>query len=173
MSKAILKKELQKLTKEQLVEQILDLYSKNKTVKTFYNFYLNPKDEKGLLEKCKKEIRKEFNVESPMRAGLKFSVAKRAISELKSLQALPEIIAYAMLYLAECACEFTAKWGDMDEPFYNATYNNFRASLEFMSKHNLLDNFKLRAKQCLKWASLCGYGFAEDVEDVYYKYYES
>jgi len=38
MSKTALKKELQQLTKEQLVEQVLDLYSKNKSVKTFYDF---------------------------------------------------------------------------------------------------------------------------------------
>jgi len=45
MSKVSLKKELQRLTKEQLVEQILDLYEKNKAVKEFYDFYLNPKNE--------------------------------------------------------------------------------------------------------------------------------
>lgn len=33
MSKAKLKKELQQLTKEQLIEQILDLYASNKLVK--------------------------------------------------------------------------------------------------------------------------------------------
>jgi len=48
MSKAKLKKELSSLTKEQLVEQILDLYDKNKAVKEFYDFYLNPRNEKEL-----------------------------------------------------------------------------------------------------------------------------
>ena len=38
MSKLALKKELQRLTKEQLVEQIFDLYDKNKAVKEFSNF---------------------------------------------------------------------------------------------------------------------------------------
>ena len=62
MSKAKLKKELNNLTKEQLMEQILDLYDKNKAVKEFYDFYLNPVNEKELVEKYKKLIRKEFNV---------------------------------------------------------------------------------------------------------------
>jgi hypothetical protein len=151
MSKTALKKELQKLTKEQLVEQVLDLYGKNKSVKTFYDFYLSPKNERILLEKCKKSIRREFNMDSPERANLKFSVAKRAVSELRDLQVSPESIADAMLYIAECACEFTAEWGDMDEPFYTAAWNNFRAALKFIDKHGLLDDFKLRAEQCLKW----------------------
>ena len=165
MSKTALKKELQQLTKEQLVEQVLDLYSKNKSVKTFYDFYLNPKNEIELLEKCKRAIRKEFNVENPMRAGLKFSVAKRAIAELKGLQVSSETIADAMLYLAESTCEFTSEWGDMDESFYTSAWNNFGAALEFMDKYSLLDNFQLRVKQCVKWASPCGYGFADSIVD--------
>lgn len=171
MSQITLKKELLKLTKEQLVAQVLDLYGKNKSVKTFYDLYLDPQSEKELLKKCKKVICKEFNMERPEQAGLKFSVAKRAISELKDLQTSPEIIADAMLYLAETACEFTSEWGDMDEPFYIAAWNNFGAALRFMDKHDLLADFKLRAGQCVIWASACGYGFASDIADVYYEYY--
>jgi hypothetical protein len=105
MSKSALKKELLKLTKEQLVEQILDLYEKNKSIKEFYDFYLNPHNEKELMDKYKKIIRKEFNVERPERSDEKFSVAKKAISEFKSLQPSPEALADVMLFLPESACE--------------------------------------------------------------------
>lgn len=172
MSKSALKKELQKLTKEQLVEQILDLYDKNKSVKEFYDFYLNPKNEKELAEKYKKAIRKEFNIEKPERAGLKYSVAKRAISDFKDLQPSPEALADVMLTLPECACEFTYEYGDMEESFYNGAYNNYLTALKFIAKHDLLDAFKLRAEQCVKWASPCGYGFADDIASVYYDYYQ-
>lgn len=172
MSKAALKKELQKLSKEQLIEQILDLYDKNKSIKEFYDFYLNPRSENNLAEKYKKLIRKEFDVENPMQAGLKFSVAKHAISDFKGLQPSPEALADVMLFLPECACEFTYNYGDMEEQFYNGAYNNFSAALKFIAKHNLLDSFKLRAKQCVEWASPCGYGFADEIADVYYDYYQ-
>lgn len=171
MSKTALKNELQKLGKEQLIKQILDLYSKNKTVKAFYDFYLNPTNEKDLLEKCKQTIRKEFNVEQPERAKLKFSVAKRSIATLKELQTSPESVADAMLYLAECACEFTYNWGDMEESFYNGAYNNFKSALKFIHQNQLLEQFQNRAKQCVAWASPCGYGFADDIEMVYDEYY--
>lgn len=167
MSKAALKRELQKLTKEQLVEQILDMYDKNKAVKELYNFYLNPKNETELAEKYKKIIYKEFNLKNPMIAGLKFSVAKRAIADFRDLQPSPDGLANLMLYLPECACEFTANYGDMSEQFYDATYHNFAKALEFIKKHGLLDNFKLRAEQCVKWASPCGYGFADEMKDIY------
>ena len=172
MSKPALKKELLKLTKEQLVEQILDLYDKNKSVKEFYDFYLNPRNEKELAEKYKKIIRKEFSTERPERAGLKYSVAKRAISDFKDLQPSPEVLADVMLTLPECACEFTYRYGDMDEPFYNGAYNNYKAALAFIAKNGLLEKFRKRAHQCVEWASPCGYGFADDIADVYYEYYE-
>lgn len=171
MSKLRLKKELMLLTKDQLVEQILDLYDKNKAVKEFYDFYLNPMNEKALVEKYKKIIRKEFNVKHPERGGEKFSVAKRAISDFRSLQPPPDALADVMLYLPESACELTYCYGDFSEQFYNATYNNYSATLIFIQKHGLLDQFKLRAKHCVRWASPCGYGFADEIADVYYQYY--
>ena len=54
MSKTTLKKELLKLTKEQLVAQVLDLYSKNESVKTFYDLYLDPQREKSCWENVRK-----------------------------------------------------------------------------------------------------------------------
>ena len=171
MSKPALKKELQKLTKEQLIEQILDLYEKNKSIKEFYDFYLNPHNEKELVVKYKKLIRQEFNVERPERSSEKFSVAKKAISEFKTLQPSPEALADVMLYLPESACELTYCYGDYSEQFYDAAYNNYKTALEFMAKNKILNEFKLRAQQCVKWASPCGYGFADDIASVFYDYY--
>lgn len=171
MSKPALKKELQKLSKEQLVEQILDLYDKNKAVKEFYNFYLNPRKEQDLAEKYKKIIQKEFGVINPERAGLKYSVAKRAIADFKGLSPSPEALADVMLTLPEAACEFTYDYGDMTESFYNGAVNNYIAALQYISTNGLLEKFKLRAKQCVRWASPCGYGFADEIDSVYSEYY--
>jgi len=172
MSNQKLKKELNRLTKEQLIEQILDLYGKNKAVKEFYDFYLNPRNENELAVKYKKIIVKEFDVARPERSGLKYSVAKRAISDFRDLQPSPEALADVMLTLPECACEMTYTYGDFSEQFYDSAYNNYKSALAFMAKHNLLDDFKLRAEQCVKWASPCGYGFASDIAEVFYEFYQ-
>lgn len=166
MSKAKLKKELQLLTKEQLIEQILDLYDKNKVVKEFYNFYLDPQSENVFAEKYISIIRKEFSKDYP-----KFSVAKKAISDFKSLSPSPDSLANVMMVLPESACEFTYVYGDMEESFYSAAYNNFSVVLKFIKQNELLEQFKKRVEQCVKWASTCGYGFADEIEDVYLWYY--
>jgi hypothetical protein len=171
MSKTALKKELSKLSKEALINQILDLYDKNSSVKEYYRFFLNPTNEKELAEKYKKLIRKEFNVENPIRSTEKFSTAKKAISDFKNLDPSPACLADVILYLPESACELTALYGDYPEQFYNGAYNNFKTALEFLRKHQLLAEFKPRVKQCLTWASNCGYGFADDISDVYFDYY--
>ena len=171
MSRQKLKKEFQKFTKEQLIEQILNLYDTNKSVKEFYDFYLNPHNEKDLVEKYKKIITNEFNVQNPMRAGLKYSVAKKAISDFKGLSPSAESLADVMLTLPECACQFTYEYGDMTEGFYNSAVTNFETALKYISANGLLDKFKLRAEQCVDWASPCGYGFADEIAGIYDEYY--
>ena len=52
-----------------------------------------------------------------MKAGLKFSVAKKAISEFASFKPSPEALADVMLALPEAACLFTYEFGDMDTGF--------------------------------------------------------
>lgn len=103
---------------------------------------------------------------------MKFSVVKRAITDFKALQKSSLALADVMLTLAECACLFTYSYGNMEESFYDAAYNNFREALKFMEKENIMDSFKLRADQCVNWASVCGYGFADDIGEVLYEYYK-
>lgn len=173
MSKPALKKHLLSCTREQLVETILELYDNMKPVKEYLEYFLNP-DEKEMLKKYKSVIQKEFALAwKYAEPKLRFSVAKKAIAEFKALKPSPEMLADLMLTLPEVACEFTYNYGDMTEQFYDSAYNNFKAALIFMQKNNLLDDFKLRCENCLKWASVCGYGFADEIADIYYEYYQS
>ena len=53
MSKAKLKKYLQTLSKEQVIEVMIELYDARKEIKEYLEFYLAP-DSNAELEKCKK-----------------------------------------------------------------------------------------------------------------------
>jgi hypothetical protein len=173
MSKSALKKELQKQTKEQLIEQVLDLYDNNKAVKEFYEFYLNPLNEKELFEKYKAIIIHEFYPKGKYSdPKMRFSVCKKAIADFRALKPSTELLAELMFVFAETICEFTYQFGDMWEQYYISAANNYEAALKFLKKNNLLENFKLRAEQCLKWANECGWGFGDDIDAVYYQYYD-
>ena len=171
MSKSTLKKHLQSLTKVQLIETVLEMYDTLKPVKTYFEYYLNPK-EKEMLEKYKAVIVHEFypngkNFEPKTR----FSVAKKAIADYRVLKPSPELMADLMLTLAEMACKFSYDFGDMPEPFYDSAYSNLKSALLFLQKNNLLAQFKLRCESCVKYASPCGYGFADEISDLYYQFY--
>jgi hypothetical protein len=172
MSKTQLKKELQKLSKEQLIEQIAELYSLYKPVKEYFQSFLNPEGIQELFEKYKTVIINEFYPTAKTRGPkLRFSVAKKAISDFSVLKPSPKMLAELMVTLAENACKFTYNYGDMSEQYYSSAYNNFERALKYLQKEDLLDDFKLRCEDCVKYSEDCGYGFQDDMNylfDVYY-----
>ena len=171
MSKSSLKKYLQSLSKEQVIETVLEMYDNMKPVKDYLDFFLNP-NEKEMFEKYRTIIVNEFYPRGKFTdPKTRFSVAKKAIADFRALKPSPELLANLMLTLPEMACQFTYDYGDMTEQFYNSAYNNFKAALEYMHKNKLLDAFKLRCKDCLRWASVCGYGFEDDLHDIYSQYF--
>ena len=83
MSKRQLKKYLQDLDKEQLEEQIVDLYERFKPVKVFYDFVFNPREEE-LMRKSKLKISKEYFPETRRKPKARRSVAQKEIKNFKS-----------------------------------------------------------------------------------------
>lgn len=172
MSKSALKKHLQSLNKDQIIETVLEMYDGIKPVKEYLEYYLQP-DEKAMFEKYKKLITDEFYpTTKSFNPKLRFSVARKTIADFRTLKPSPELLADLMLTLAEQACEFTYDFGDMTEQYYNSAYNNMKAALEYIKKNDLLENFQLRCEDCVKWASPCGYGFAYEISELVYDYYQ-
>jgi hypothetical protein len=171
MSKTELKKHLLSLTKEQIVEQVLGLYDTCKPAKEYFEYFLNP-DEKGQFGKCKAIIINEFYPKGKyVEPKTRFSVAKKAITDFRSLSPSPELLGDLMVTLPEMACEFTSDYGDMSEQYYTSAVNNYEAALKFLKKHDLLEQFQLRCEDCVKYAKPCGYGFAEEISDLFDEYY--
>lgn len=171
MSKTVIKKHLESLSKEQIIEKVLELYESYKPVKEYFTFYLNP-DEKGMFEKYKALIVNEFYPKTKsFNPKTRFSVAKKAIADFSKLKPSPELIGDLMVTFVENACQFTFDYGDMWEQYYDSTVTNFNLTLKFLHKNNLLGNFKLRMEKCVKYAEPCGYGFADEISDLFYEYY--
>ena len=171
MSKTQLKKHLLSLTKDQVIEQVLELYGNCKPAKEYLEYYLNP-DEKKQFEKYKSIIVSEFypnrNTFNP---PLRFSVAKKAITDFRSLKPSPELLAELLVTLPEMACKFTYDYGDISESFYDSAVINFEIALKFLQQNKLLADFKLRCKSCVKYAEPCGYGFSEEIGQLFFEYY--
>ena len=182
MSKAKLKKHLQSLPKERVIEimlelydarkeakEYLELYDARKEAKEYLEFYLAP-DSNAELEKCKKAIRQEFFPTRGFSEKPSFAKCRKVISDFQKLKPEPTCVADLMLFYIEQGCEYTVTFGDMWEQYYTTLENNFAKAMKFIFMHGLLASHYERIEKLLANASNCGWGFYDTLSDIYHQY---
>jgi len=163
-----IKKELKKFDKDKLINIIADLYKTNKSVKEFFDFYVNP-NERQLFNKYRDKI---FEAFYPKR-GFKYKLkdGKQAISDFKKLGPSADLLADLMLFYVETGVKFTNDFGDIDEVFYSSMETTYVAALTLMRKENLLDKFADRAGKVVSDTSGIGWGFHDYLCDAHSNFY--
>ncbi|WP_321516234.1 DUF6155 family protein [Marinifilum fragile] len=143
MSKKDLKEYIHHLTKEQLQDQIIDLYTRFKDVKEFYDFAFNPKENK-LMEECKFKISKEYFPVNGRKAKMRRSVAQSYIRHFKRLGVDSSLIADIMLYNIEVAQTYTSEQFIKQESFYKSMLKSFQEAVKYIRDNSLDNEFKAR-----------------------------
>ncbi|TDE05618.1 DUF6155 family protein [Flavobacterium hiemivividum] len=154
MSKRDLKKYLHQLTKDQLEEQILELYEKFSPVKVYYNFVFNPKED-TLLQECRLKISNEYfpiqtAAKKRKKPKMRRSVAQKYIKHFVTLGVDPYVIGDVMLYNIEVAQTFAAENIIKQELFYKSMFNSFEQAVVFMIANGILNEFKSRIESIHK-----------------------
>nr|WP_199002579.1 DUF6155 family protein [Flavobacterium sp. ASV13] len=149
MSKRDLKKYLAELSKEQLEEQIIELYEKFSPVKVYYDFVFNPKEDKLLQESKVKISHEYFPVKKPNakwrpKAKLRRSVAQKIIKHFIMIGVDSFVIADIMLYNIEIAQTYSANNFIKQELFYKSMFNSFEQAVNFLISNGILNDFKDR-----------------------------
>ena len=163
-----IKKELKKLDKDKLIDLVTDLYKKNKSVKEFFDFYVNP-NERELFEKYRVKV---FEAFYPKRGyNYKLKNGKQAISDFKKLGTSTDLLADLMLFYVETGVKFTNDFGDINETFYKSLATTFVDSLTLMRKENLLDKFEDRVGKVIDDTSGIGWGFHDYLVQVWVDFY--
>ncbi len=169
MSKIELKKYLKELSKEQLEEQLLDLYGRFKPVKVYYNFVFNPKEDK-LLEESKFKISKEYFPTSGRRPKARRSVAQKQIKHYLQLGVEPSITADLMLYNIEVAQTYCADKTIKQASFYASMLKSFREAVKHVEQHGLLQEFGPRIGRIVETAKtqdwINAWAFEQEVTTV-------
>lgn len=145
MSKRALTAYLGELTKKQLQEQVLDLYTRFKPVKTYYNFVFNPKEEK-LLDDAKFKIGKEYFPVNTRKPKTRRSVAHKIIKHYLQLGVDAYVIAEVMVYNIEIAQQYTSKKLIKQDAFYVGMFKSFNELLDFITIHGIETDFIPRIK---------------------------
>ena len=141
------KKELNELDKEELIFHISELYKKYKDVKTYFDFFANP-DEEKIIEDYKVRIHEGFYPARGWR--LKLGRSRKAINEFKKLGISAEADAEILLYFTEVAVMYGREKRPRNETYYTRLENSFEKALEYMAKHKLLDYFKPRCENVVE-----------------------
>lgn len=169
MSKRELKKYLKDLTKEQLEDQLLDLYDRFKNVKEYYDFAFNP-NENALIELCRFQISKEYYPIGNRRAKMRRSVAQKWIKKLMQLDADPSALADIMFFNIEIAQTFSGEHYVRQEAFFTSFYKSFDEALRFVSEKGILAEFRGRIEKIAgdswdqQWPNRKSF---EDLADMY------
>ena len=147
MSKRDLKKYVSELNKEQLEEQIIDLYEKFQPVKVYYNFVFNPKEE-SLLQDSKLKISNEYfpikKLGRRSKPKMRRSVAQKLIKHFVVLGVDPFVIADVMLYNIEIAQAYSSENPIKQELFFKSMFNSFEQAVEFIISNCIYAEFKTR-----------------------------
>ena len=141
-----LKKYLHSLKKEQLEEQIMDLYERFKNVKTYYNFAFNPNENK-LIEECKRKIKKEYFPENRRKPKGRRSVAQKQIKHFLTLGVQEHLIAEIMVYNIETAQAFSAIKHIKQESFYKSMQKSYAETLEYIYVNGMETSYRERLYQ--------------------------
>jgi hypothetical protein len=162
MSKRALKSYLGELTKKQLQEQVLDLYTRFKPVKTYYNFVFNPKEEK-LLDDARFKISKEYFPVNTRKPKTRRSVAHKIIKHYIQLGVDAFVIADVMLFNIEMAQKFTAKKLINQDSFYSSMLKSFNEVVDYTEEHGIQSDFSerflniVKATEEQKWVNSEGF----------------
>jgi len=166
-----LKQYLTQLPPAQLVDDIVDLYKKFSAVKDYYQNRMTPAAGQHLLEKYKAMIQNEF---FPKRGfgKLRLGVARKAITEYQKVSDSIPDLAELMLFYVEMGVQFTKTYGDINGPFYDSMETMYKRAAEFVTKHNLKEQFSFRFEQIVRKTSGMGWGFHDYLSQVYWKYFD-
>ncbi len=169
MSKRELRKYLKELTKEQLEDQIVDLYERFKNVKEFYDFAFNP-NENALIELCRFQISKEYYPVGNRKAKLRRSVAQKWIKKLMQLDADASALADIMFFNIEIAQTFSGEHYVRQDAFFASFFKSFDEALRFVSEKGILSEFRGRIEKIAgdawdqQWPNRKAF---EDLADMY------
>ena len=168
MSKSQVKKLLSSMSKEEVINVVMELYDARKEARDYLDYYANP-NEKGELEKFKKVVLKEFDDDISRNPKCRFSVCRKALSDFKKLAPSSDTLAEAMVFYIERVYEFSFCAGDLWEQYYDSAISNFRSTLKFLIKNNLLESMMPRIVQIVAWSWPCGYGFHDETGESFYE----
>ena len=159
---------MQKLEKPQLIALLGELYKNQKSVREYLDFYFEP-NKAALLPAYRERVLRAFYPKRGYNYDLR--VGKVAISDLRKLSVSAQALADLMLYYVECGIRFTNDYGDINGSFYLSLESIYEQALALMRQEKLLPHFAERTRRAVADTSGIGWGFHDELSDLYDRCY--
>ena len=165
-----LKNEIALLSRAELEALLLQLYRKNSECKELIEAKFDPESEARVFEKYKKQIASEFFPDRGF-GRLRYSFMRKALKNFKDISTNHELIAELMMTHVEKGVAFTNEYGDIDERFYDNIAGMYEKALRYITDHNLKTNFIQRCRAIVDQTRGIGWGFHDELGELYYSYF--
>lgn len=164
-----LRKELIGMEKLELIGLLQDLYKLNNDNRIFLASQLLQADLETLAAPYREIIEEQF---SPRRGypELELRVARKAVTDFKKAAKNPIAVIDLMLYYVEQGVKCTKTYGDIDEPFYNSHISMFLSAVKLINEVSdpaVTERFRPRAQKIVHDTDGMGWGFHDDLRDIY------
>jgi hypothetical protein len=161
-----LKQYLKQRSYDELMDDLLDLFSRLDAVKDYYRLRLSNEPDVDLLNAYKSRIRDEF---FPARGygKARLSIARKPITEYRNISNSPVGLIDLMLYYVEMGVQFTTAYGDIDEAFYASMEGMYDRAAKLIAKEGLADPFQERCQNVVDATSHMGWGFHDTLLEIY------
>ena len=171
LSIGALKRYLKPRSREELVADIVDLFTRFDSVRDYYHTRLAPEDDAVVIEKYKAVIKNEF---LPTRGvgQARLSVARKAVTEYRKVSRNKASLVDLMLYYVEIGVEFTNTYGDIDEAFYEGMGNMYKWAVELILNNELEELYERRCRRIVENTTGIGWGFHDWLRDIYEEKFE-
>lgn len=167
-----LKEYLHKQDQLEILDEILSLYKTFSVIKEYYDARLEPSAPHEIAQKYKKILEEQFCPKKGF-PQLKYSVARKAISDFKKVCTDYLSILDLQLTYVEYGLECTLEYGDIDERFYNSMGSMFEDTLKDMEEYGALKNFQKRCYNIHIQTKDMGWGFGEFIKDLYNDFFDN
>ncbi|MDE6445165.1 MAG: hypothetical protein K2K64_12230 [Muribaculaceae bacterium] len=152
MSKTKLKKYLQTLTEEQVIQVVMDLYDARKEAREYLEFFMNP-DIKAALEKAKKEVfRNYFTPQGRPRGRVSAKSGNDIVADFIRLETDPESVAELMIYHIEVMMSRLVLRHLVRETAWNTVVTQFRKAADYVTSYNLQPLYERRMERMIDYA---------------------
>lgn len=162
---------LDRLDKAALVDLVRDLHALNADNRTFLAARYLATTPSETAAPYRRIVEQVFNPDRGA-PGLQLDAAAKALRDFRQLCADPVAVIDFMLFYVEQGVICANTYGDIDAPFYENLLADYSSAAELAGGQAdaVIEQFRPRFAKIVRDAGKIGWGFPEELEDVYWEF---